>query len=591
MGSVLGPEGSRNEIDRRTDYITDPGGYWETDPDRCPTAESYYCNPTSPKLGLLNGGERVRSQSRWVPRCRSGSELTFSHRATSNTPIANISDTLTVPTTSPITIWRPTPIGQFVQIQYILAHFPGSGASHYESALALSMLAQVARSSRHAVGHLDHCILPLSWAWRLGIPLLSPFKSAPHSSRLQRPSLCSKHSFLRTLTTSTTHPRRYLVSEGRTTVPSDETDSSSPSSSSPRPPSYPFYLETGYSIFAKRPSRPFPPPFVSLPSGSFSDPLTTHNPTRGRRPFIDGAPILGITNGDDAIIISDQNFVAVNDGVGAWAQKERGHAALWSRLIAHYWAKEVERRFETGKEVKLEDLDPVRYLQAAYEYTKKATKGTLKQDSESESEEAERQDNKEKATGPKEKDPNKTDILGTTTAASALLHFKAPSPDSSTPTPIILATSLGDCKILLVRPSSQTILYRSTEQWHWFDCPRQLGTNSPDTPNSNAVCDTVPTDVSDVLLVLSDGVTDNLWEHEICTSVCESVQKWESGDEEAKDGVVFVARRLMNSAREVAMDPNAESPYMERAFDEGIAAEGGKLDDISVVVGVVRRRE
>jgi len=39
------------------------------------------------------------------------------------------------------------------------------------------------------------------------------------------------------------------------------------------------------------------------------------------------------------------------------------------------------------------------------------------------------------------------------------------------------------------------------------------------------------------------------------------------------------------------MDMNAESPYMERAFDEGIAAQGGKLDDISVVLGVVRRRE
>jgi hypothetical protein len=88
----------------------------------------------------------------------------------------------------------------------------------------------------------------------------------------------------------------------------------------------PFYFEAGYAVFAKRRSRPFPPPFLSIPSGSFSDPLSTHNQSRDRRPYVDGKLIRGITNGDDAVLVSD-NFICANDGVGAWAQKEKGHAA------------------------------------------------------------------------------------------------------------------------------------------------------------------------------------------------------------------------------------------------------------------------
>jgi len=87
-----------------------------------------------------------------------------------------------------------------------------------------------------------------------------------------------------------------------------------------------FYFEAGYALFAKRPSRPFPPPFASPPSGSFSEPLSTHNRNWDRRPTVDGEMIRGITNGDDAVLVSD-NFIGANDGVGAWAHKERGHAA------------------------------------------------------------------------------------------------------------------------------------------------------------------------------------------------------------------------------------------------------------------------
>jgi hypothetical protein len=85
----------------------------------------------------------------------------------------------------------------------------------------------------------------------------------------------------------------------------------------------------------------------------------------------------------------------------------------------------------------------------------------------------------------------------------------------------------------------------------------------------------------DVVLAMTDGVVDNLWEHEVVTSVVESMEKW-SGDKDKDieqqtyaDGMRFVAQQLVNAAQEIAQDPFAESPYMEKAIDEGLSIEGG----------------
>lgn len=373
-------------------------------------------------------------------------------------------------------------------------------------------------------------------------------KNGLHPKHLAAPRALRCFCGRRTYSQAHGRTRRHIISEGRQTNPDE-----SPQSELPR--RSPFYFETAYSGFAKRATRPFPPPFVTLPSGSFSDPLTTHNRPHYRRPQVDGELLRGLTNGDDAIIIGGQNFLAVNDGVGAWAQKDRGHAALWSRLIAHYWEIEAEKAFtgdQRGTPIQLSSLDPVGYLDIAYNRTKEATAP-----------------------------PN--EILGTTTASSALLHHR-----EDKETPVVLATTLGDCAIFIIRPKPQDIIYKTTEQWHWFDCPRQLGTNSPDTPKGNAVMDIVDVEEGDIVVAMSDGVTDNLWEHEIAENVCQSLEKWNNKERGTEDGAVYVARELMNAARVVAQDPYAESPYMERALDEGIAAEGGKLDDISVVIGICR---
>ncbi|KAI0139990.1 hypothetical protein F4776DRAFT_570602 [Hypoxylon sp. NC0597] len=199
--------------------------------------------------------------------------------------------------------------------------------------------------------------------------------------------------------------------------------------------------------------------------------------------------------------------------------------------------------------------DPIRYLQEAYERTIEATSG-----------------------------PN--DCLGTTTATGAQLFFKADGGSTaSAVSPLLYVTNLGDSQVMVIRPSGQEMVYKSKEQWHWFDCPRQLGTNSPDTPIQNAVLDTVEIKEGDVVLAMTDGVIDNLWAHEIVENVTDSVKRWEAGEggqasgprkDGANGGMTFVAQELVNAAKQIATDPFAESPFMERAIEEGLASAGGR---------------
>lgn len=224
---------------------------------------------------------------------------------------------------------------------------------------------------------------------------------------------------------------------------------------------------------------------------------------------------------------------------------------MWSRLILHFWALEAERdTFVKQAATTPSEPNPVEYLQRAYEQTISSTSY-----------------------------PN--EWHGTTTACAALLHHYA---KKNSATPMLYVTNLGDSQILVIRPNDEEVIYKTTEQWHWFDCPRQLGTNSPDTPISNAVMDKVGLEVNDVVLAMSDGVTDNLWEHEVVQNVVSSIRKWESGDGGdikgdrtggASGGMLYVAEELMKAAKVIAQDPYAESPFMERAVEEGLAMEGG----------------
>jgi protein phosphatase PTC7 len=229
---------------------------------------------------------------------------------------------------------------------------------------------------------------------------------------------------------------------------------------------------------------------------------------------------------------------------------------LWSRLILHFWAaaseSDVIKHLTEKQNFK---PTPTTYLQTAYEQTLEAT--------------------------------GAHDWQGTTTACGAQLHYRTEGDASKSQlTPLLYVTNLGDCQVMVLRPRNKEIIYKSEEQWHWFDCPRQLGTNSPDTPKDNAVTETVDIEVGDVVLAMTDGVIDNLWEHEIVDSIVNSIREWESGHGPRPQGDLTggrsggmrtAAQDLVAAAKKVALDPFAESPFMEHAIEEGLASEGGLL--------------
>lgn len=331
----------------------------------------------------------------------------------------------------------------------------------------------------------------------------------------------------RCLATSTTIS---TTSGSTSSVPTNKHKNALPAVARPatRPLQYSF--QPNFSLFAKRPPRPFPPPFHSPPLSSFSDPLGTHN--LSRVPRSEGAHFLrGITNGDDAIVYAP-SYLGVADGVGAWNTKSAGHAALWSRLMLHFFSLEVESSPST--------VDPVHCLTKAYHSTLHATT-----------------------------ESTATVWQGTTTACVTTLHGNT-----------LTVANVGDSRCWVFRPSKRDFILKTTEQWHWFDCPKQLGTNSPDTPAVDADVHTVNLEDGDIIILATDGLPDNMWDHEILSLCKERVGH--TGPE--------LAERLVRAAKKVAIDPFGESPYMERAIDEGLSIEGGKWDDISVVTAVFRAR-
>lgn len=220
----------------------------------------------------------------------------------------------------------------------------------------------------------------------------------------------------------------------------------------------------------------------------------------------------------------------------------------------HFWAAAVEEEGIRALSDNTYKPDPTGALQGAYEQTLEATEVHNWQ--------------------------------GTTTACGAQLHYSlSTGAAEGNPSPLLYVTNLGDCQIMVLRPPGQEVIYKTKEQWHWFDCPRQLGTNSPDSPKENAVTEIVDLQVGDVVLAMSDGVIDNLWEHEIVDTVVKSIRGWEEGKGHKMEGdrsggrsggMQVAAEELMAAAKEVAMDPFAESPFMEHAIEEGLASEGGQ---------------
>lgn len=169
---------------------------------------------------------------------------------------------------------------------------------------------------------------------------------------------------------------------------------------------------------------------------------------------------------------------------------------------------------------------------------------------------------------------------------------------------VIKIANLGDSMAMLVR--GREIVWRSEEMWWSFNTPVQLGPVSPSRPKDAQVSD-VPVQADDILILASDGLSDNLWDEEVLEEVVRIRELLlrhsypRTGEEPLGEISGMLARRslagmlseaLCSRARRVAdrghggakvLEPVDEEscdevPFARRAREEGKRFKGGKVD-------------
>ena len=194
---------------------------------------------------------------------------------------------------------------------------------------------------------------------------------------------------------------------------------------------------------------------------------------------------------------------------------------------------------------------------------------------------------------------------------------------------VIKIANLGDSMAMLVR--GRDIVWRSEEMWWSFNTPVQLGPMSPSKPTDAQVFE-IPVMADDILILASDGLSDNLWDEEVLEEVVrvKEILLKHSASDVASLGQLLARRSLAgmlsealcSRARRVAERGSSgsggrgvlevvgeevdEVPFARRAREEGKRFKGGKVDgklllhtsipvrsadklipDISVLVAVV----
>lgn len=156
---------------------------------------------------------------------------------------------------------------------------------------------------------------------------------------------------------------------------------------------------------------------------------------------------------------------------------------------------------------------------------------------------------------------------------------------------------------------SGVIIFKSGEgHAHLFNCPVQIGLNKPrvkpDTPQKDAryfVCKVETDDVSgfcrcwltlakssawQIVILATDGLTDNLFDEEILEEVNQALcvsQVFNPGQ---------LAEALCTQAEKVFKNQDVlTTPFQQRMLKENPEElfQGGKVDDITVLVGLVTK--
>lgn len=111
-----------------------------------------------------------------------------------------------------------------------------------------------------------------------------------------------------------------------------------------------------------------------------------------------------------------------------------------------------------------------------------------------------------------------------------------------------------------------------------------------DSPD-NADDYTIDLKDNDIIVSATDGVFDNLFQHEILTMVTEYKRKQEGNKIAQNSQATELAEIIVNAAIDKFKNPKGKKTPYQRKYKKTYNAtwEGGKEDDITVLITVARR--
>jgi len=159
---------------------------------------------------------------------------------------------------------------------------------------------------------------------------------------------------------------------------------------------------------------------------------------------------------------------------------------------------------------------------------------------------------------------------------------------------LLHAANLGDSGFLIFRSSK--LLYKQKPQTHGFNTPKQLSKIPPTRgrrmndylSDSPATADTYSALLrdGDIIIAYTDGLSDNVFVNEML-HMCSAVAR-EQSDYSADQQAQSIADNLVYQAHLAMANQNKISPFELESRLYGHYSSGGKPDDVTVVVALVR---
>lgn len=233
--------------------------------------------------------------------------------------------------------------------------------------------------------------------------------------------------------------------------------------------------------------------------------------------------------GEDAhFICAQENTIGVADGVGGWANKGID-SGIYARELMINSVMAVHNQHKTSSGI----INPRKVLDEAFSNTK--------------------------------------NIQGSSTACVLTLNKD-----------VLHSANVGDSGFMLFR--NKKFLFKSSTQQHKFNCPFQLGNAVRSDRPSSAREMKVRVIPGDVIVLGTDGLLDNMFGREM-EQVLEEKTEEEEGDVDPE----MLAGVIAELALYNSFDRFRDSPFSVAAKKAGFRHEGGKVDDITVVVAAIMK--